>query len=118
MAKSQEKKCQNYFFKIIPTTMVWWNAAKIRILKQWIPTESSPGTNDGFSVLWGIFKEYIKENVIMAVSRKANSHPIVISRLIKNINNVKEDPGRKTDSNFNFSQATPCSWGFKKRNIM
>ena len=38
----------------------------------------------------------------MAALRKANSHSVVICRLIKN-NNV---PRRKTDSNFNFFQAS------------
>ena len=46
-------------------------------------TECSTGKNYGFWVLWGIFKEYIKQNIIMAVLRKANSHSVVISRLIK-----------------------------------
>ena len=31
--------------------------------------ECSTGKNYGFSVLWGIFKEYIKPNIIMAVLR-------------------------------------------------
>ena len=44
----------------------------------------------------------------MAVFRKANSHSFVICRLIKKINNVKEDPRRKTDSSFDFSQAAYC----------
>ena len=39
--------------------------------------------NDGFWLLWGIFKEYIKQN-ITTVLRKANAHSIVIRRLIKN----------------------------------
>ena len=46
-------------------------------------TECSTGKNYGFWVLWGIFKEYIKQNIIMAVLRKANSHSVVICRLIK-----------------------------------
>ena len=32
----------------------------------------------GFWVLWEIFKEYIKENIIMAVLRKANPHSVAI----------------------------------------
>ena len=41
----------------------------------------------------------------MAVLRKANYNSIAICRLIKKINGVKDDPRRKTDSNFDFSQA-------------
>ena len=41
----------------------------------------------------------------MAVLRKADAHSVVICRLIKRINNTKEDPRRKTDSNFDFSLA-------------
>ena len=68
-------------------------------------TECSTGEKYGFWVLWGIFKEYIKQNIIMAVLRKANSHSVAICRLIKKINDAKEDPRRTTDSNFGFSQA-------------
>ena len=50
-----------------------------------------------------MFKEYMKQNIIMAVLRKVNS---VICRLIKKINNVKEDLKRKTNSNFNYFRAT------------
>ena len=68
-------------------------------------TEWSTGKNYGFSVLLGTFKEYIKQNLIMALLRKANSHSVVICRLIKKINTIKNNPRRKTDSNFDFSQA-------------
>ena len=52
-------------------------------------TERSTGKNDGFWVLWGVFKEYITQNITVAVLRKANSQSIVICRLIKKSNNVK-----------------------------
>ena len=45
--------------------------------------ECLTGKNYGFWVLWGIFKEYIKQN-IMAVLRKANSNSVAICRFIKN----------------------------------
>ena len=45
-------------------------------------TERSTGKNDGFWLLWGIFKEYIKQNFI-AVLRKTHSHSVVICRLIR-----------------------------------
>ena len=60
---------------------------------------------DGFWLLRGIFKEYIKQNFIMAVLGKASSHSVAIAYWQK-ISNVKEDPRRKTDSNFDFSHAT------------
>ena len=49
-------------------------------------TGSYTGKNDGFWLLWilGIFKEYITQNIITAVLRKATAHSVVISRLIKN----------------------------------
>ena len=40
--------------------------------------------NDEVWLLWEIFKEYIKQNIIMAVLTKANSCSFVIYRLIKN----------------------------------
>ena len=45
-------------------------------------TASYTGKNDGIS--WGIIKEYHKQNIVMAVLRKANAHSVVICRLIKN----------------------------------
>ena len=36
-----------------------------------IDTEHSTGKNDRFWLLWGTLKEYTKQNVIMAVLRKA-----------------------------------------------
>ena len=62
------------------------------ILKRWIPysvLQSYTGTNDG--VWWGIFKEYLKQNVITAVLRKTNAHSVVICRLIKKINTVNKN---------------------------
>ena len=42
---------------------------------------SYTGKND--LVWWGIFKEYLKQNIITAMLRKANAHSVVICRLIK-----------------------------------
>ena len=41
----------------------------------------------------------------MAVLRKTNSYSVAICRLIKKIITLKDDPRRKNDSNFGFSQA-------------
>ena len=53
-------------------------------------TASYTGKNDGVWLLWGIFKEYLKQNIITSVLRKANAPWVVICRLIKKINNVKK----------------------------
>ena len=47
-------------------------------------TEHSTEKNDEVWLLWEIFKEYIKQNIVMAVLTKANSCSFVICRLIKN----------------------------------
>ena len=47
-------------------------------------TAPCTGKNDGFWLLWGICKEYIKQNIIKTVLRKANAHSVVTCRLIKN----------------------------------
>ena len=47
-------------------------------------TEPSTEKNDGFLLLWGSFKDDIKQNFVMAVLRKATSHSVDIYRLIKN----------------------------------
>ena len=41
----------------------------------------------------------------MAVLRKTNSHSVMILLVDKKITNVNEDQRRKSDSNFDFSQA-------------
>ena len=51
---------------------------------------------------------YIKQNIIMTVLRIAHSHSLLICRLIRKISNVKEDPRRETNSNFDFSKALHC----------
>ena len=52
-----------------------------------IDTEPPTWKNDGFWLLWGIWKEFIKQNSILAVIRKPNAHSVAICRLIKKINN-------------------------------
>ena len=42
------------------------------------------GKNDGLWLLWGIFKEYIKQNITAAALRKANAYSVVIHRSTKN----------------------------------
>ena len=54
-----------------------------------------------FLWLWGILNEYIQENIIMRLWRKQISIQFTVLDWWK-INNVKEDWGEKTDSNFDF----------------
>ena len=58
-------------------------------MKWMLGTGYSVGKKYEFWELWWIFKEYIKQNIIMAVLRKANSHSVAICGLIKKINTVK-----------------------------
>ena len=74
----------------------WWNQEK----------------DDGFWLLWGIFNEYIEQNIIMVELRKANFHSVDIADWWK-INYVKRIS--KTDSNFIFSKLQSCSLIFKKK---
>ena len=67
------------------------------------------GKNDGIWLLWGIFKECLKQNIITAVLIKVNAHSVVICRLIKKINNVdKNRSKRKTWFKLRL-------WGFSKK---
>ena len=65
----------------------------------------------------GIFKEYIKQNIIMAVLEKANFHSVDICRLIKS-QSCKNRSRRKTDSNFIFCQATNVTHEILRRRNM
>ena len=63
------------------------------------------GKNDLFWLLWGIFKKYIKQNIIMAVFKKSKFSLSCHLQIEKKVNNAKEHPRRETDSNFNLSEA-------------
>ena len=69
-------------------------------------TASYTGKNDGVWLLWGIFEEYLKQNIITAVLRTEDAHSVVICRLIKKKNNVNKNrsnsPRRNIDSNFDY----------------
>ena len=61
--------------------------------------ERNQEKRDGFWLLRGIFNEYMKQNIIMAVLRKENFNSVDICRVMKNQSSKKSK--RKTDSNFN-----------------
>ena len=46
-------------------------------------TASYAGKNEGVWLLWGKFRDYLKQNIITAVLRKANAHSGIICKLIK-----------------------------------
>ena len=46
--------------------------------------ERNQEKDDGFWLLWGIFNQYTKQNVIMAKLRKANFYAVDICRSMKN----------------------------------
>ena len=56
-------------------------------------TASYTGKNVG--VWWGIFKEYLKQNIITPVLRKAKAHSVVICRLLKKFNNVNKNRSKR-----------------------
>ena len=55
------------------TTIIYGEIGKMRrnMNFEGMGTEHLTGKNDGIWLLWGIFKEYIKQNIITAVLRKA-----------------------------------------------
>ena len=86
MAKSHEKKKK--MTKLFSYDYDHYDVVKCRRNLNFGKMVTTPytGKNDEFWLLWilGIFKEYIKQNIITAVLRKATAHSVVISRLIKN----------------------------------
>ena len=74
---------------------------------------NSTRKNNGFWLLWGIFKEYIRQNIIMVVFREANSHSVDICRMQKN--QCKRRSWRKNWFKLWFFQAPKHLWGFKKK---
>ena len=62
--------------------------------------ERNQEKNDGFWLQWGIFNEYIKQSIIMAVLRKGHFHSVDVCKLMKN-QSCKKRSRKKTDSNFN-----------------
>ena len=61
-----------------------------------------------------MFKEYIKQSVIMALLRNGNFHSVIVCILIKN-QSCQERSKSKTDVIFNFFQAAKLLIRFLKR---
>ena len=73
MVKPHEKKCRNYCFL---NYRYHYGMGKLcrNVDFEEMDTDCSTGKSYRFWVMSGIFKEYIKQNINMAVSKKANSH--------------------------------------------
>ena len=82
MVKSNEKKMS----KLFSYDYEHYNVVKHRrdLNFERMITAPYAGKNDGSWLLWGIFKEYIKQNIIAAVLIKANAHSVVIGGFTKN----------------------------------
>ena len=59
------------------------NVVKFRGNLNFEKMDAASDTCKNDEVWWGIFKEYLKQNIITAVLRKANAHSVAICRLIK-----------------------------------
>ena len=59
-------------------------------------------------LLRGISNEYIKQNIIVAVLRKANFHSFDICRSIKTNYEKKEDLGEKLSETLIFPKLSSC----------
>ena len=60
--------------------------------------EKNKEKDDGFLLLWGIFNEYIKQNIIMAKWRKANFHSVNTCKLTTD-QSYKNDQGERLIQN-------------------
>ena len=132
MVKSHEKKCWNYFFEIITTTKEWWTIVEMCIFEIITTTK----------VWWTIVEMCILKKWILSVQQKK----LWILNTVRNISgvhqrkyygsvkknkfsfschlqidkkiNIKDDPMRKNDSNFNFPNLPSALEVLTRRNIM
>ena len=98
MVKSHEKKCWNYFFEITTTTKVWWNIVEMCILKKWILSVQQKKLRILNTVrnISGVHQRKYYGSV------KKNKFSFSFHLQIDKKINIKDDPMRKNDSNFNF----------------
>ena len=117
MVKSHEKKYQNYFCVATITTNNMVKFSQDMNCEE-MDTDYSTGKHNGFRLLWGIFKEYIKQNIMTVVLRKTHSHSFVTWRLIKKINHIKKIQGEKLIQTFTFSKLSYAYEVLIKRNVI
>ena len=97
MVKSHQKICQNYF---CVTTITTNDMVKCHLVQQEKMMD------------FGYCEEYLKgayqaKYCYGSVKKSASLFSSVL-QIGKKINNIKEDPRRKTDSSFDFPQALCC----------
>ena len=97
MVKSHEKKCQNYFHVTTNITNDMMKCSRSQQEKM---------------MDFDYYEEYLK-GIYQTIYCYCNVKKSTFSfssdlQIGKKINNVKEDPRRKIDSNFNFSKALRC----------
>ena len=107
LAKSHEKKCQNYFCVTTSPFAEMWLDAMLR--KKGIKKKKKRW----WILITVLFNEYIKQNIIMTELRKANFDSLDIWRLIKNQSCKKRS--RKLIQTLIFSKLPSCTLGFKKK---
>ena len=78
MVKSKEKKCQKYF-RVTTITTNDLGKCRRNVNFAETDTEHSTGKND-FDYCEGYLSSILRQNIIMAVLRKAHSHSVVICR--------------------------------------
>ena len=94
-----------YLSRIITTTTVWWNVAEMWILKKCILSISNMKKWWILITMGNIQGVYQTKYYYDSVRKSKFSFSCHL-QIDKKINNVNKDPRRKTDSKFNFSQAT------------
>ena len=80
-----ERNVKIFFVWLVPSAF-----GKIYLDKWGARKERNQEKDDGFWLLWGIFKEYMKQNIVMTVLEKANFHSVDICRLTKNQSRKKK----------------------------
>ena len=81
MVKSHEKKCQNYLLKL----SLRYNEMCRHVNFEEMDSDSSTKKMMNFAHCEQYLTNISKQNIIMAVLRKRNSHSVAICRLIKKL---------------------------------
>ena len=111
IVKSYGKKCQNYP-RVTTSPFAEMELDEIPDTKE----QRNQQKDDGFLLKWGIFNEYIKQNIVMVELREANFYSVDICRLIKNQSCKKRS--RKLIQILIFSNCKVAHKFLRRRNIL